>query len=400
MIRRNMKQITLGLTLTATMVLGGCQTTTYTEDKQAAMERWTAARSGVLYSVALQEFEVGDLDKARRTLSQAMSQDPSNPRFHVLAGRISLERGELERAQLHLQDAISFDENNAEAHYLTGVIQQRWQQYESAHQSYLRAYEAKPDEVSGLLAAAEMLAKLGRTDEGIRLLSDKLVYFEHNAAIRVSIARIHLMEHRVGPAVDMLRDAFVLAPEDMGILEHLAMAEYAAGQWGEASYHLSRLLEDEDYEDRADLLKALADCYEAIGKADEARRIYIQLTEQDPADVDSWIKLGQAAWIVGDDGRLRRAAERTVALAPARYEGYLLRGMVLSRIDRLDAAINEFERATKLAPDEPTPLIMKGLVLEQAGRSDQAAQVYARAAEIAPNDARAAQLLANVSLQP
>jgi len=382
----------VGLTLAGI----GCQTNRHEKNKQAALERWQEARGGVLYSVALQEFEVGDLDKARRTLSQAMSQDQDNPRFHALAGRIALERGELERAQIHLADALSIQPEYPEALYLQGVIFQRWQQYEQAYQAYHDAYQAKPDDVSGLLAAAEMLTKLDRSDEAVQMLEAKLVYFEHNAAIRTTLARIHMRADRVDKAVKLLRDAHVLAPEDPAILEHLAMAEYAADMWNEAGYHLSRLLEHADYAERSDLKKALAECYESTGESAKARRLYLELTEANPKDVQSWIKLGQAAWIVGDDARLRRAAERAVELAPARHEGYLLRGMVLSRIDRLDAALDEFDKAIDRAPEKTTPRILKGMVLQQAGRLPEAAELYEQATEINPDDARARRLLAGV----
>jgi len=375
---------------------GGCATTSHSEAKEQAYDRWTAARSGIQYGVAMQKFEVGDLDKAQRTIEQTIGMDPDNARYYVLAARIALEKSELERAFRHLELAVEHDPELADAHYYRGVIFQRWQQYEPALRSYEQAYEHEPDNVSGLLAAAEMLVKLNRPDEAIERLRAKLVYFEHNAAIRVAIARIYQMRRNLPEALAMYREANLLAPDDPAVLEQLAMAEYSAGEYGEAIHHLHQLLSKEELADRRDLRIALADCYQATGRPADARSILLKLVRDDDNDPNAWIKLGQAAWIVGDDARLREAANRAVALAPDRFESYLLAGMVARRGGHNDAALRQFEQAARLAPDSALPQLLKGMTLQDAGQLDAAERAYRAALRIDPQDRRAQRLLAGL----
>ncbi len=366
------------------------------ENKTAALDRWNAARTGITYGLAVQQFETGDLDKAQRTMEQTLSASPDTPRYHVLSARIAMEKGELERAYRHLEIAIENDAAHADAHYYLGVVLQRWQQYDKALEAYDIAFQTQPDQVMPLLAVGEMLVKLGRDDRAIERLREKLVYFEHNAAMRVSIARILMKQRKLEEALSMFREAYLLSPDDPHVLEQLAMAEYAAGKHGEAILHLKQLMEHKDHRDRRGLTKALADCYQATDQPHKARTIYLELTESEPTDVDAWVRLGQVAWIVGDVSRVRTAARQAVALAPDRHEGYLLVGLYAQHAGRTGQAIDQFERAAELAPDSALPHILKGVALEQAGDFAAAGEAYAQAVRLDPDDSRARRLLAGI----
>lgn len=376
--------------------LTGCNTPTHADDKAAAVDRWTAARAGVMYGVAMQQFETGDFEKAERTIAQVLSYDPEHARFNVLAARIALEQNELERAFRHLEIATQRDPKDAEAHYLTGVVLQRWQREEAAMAAYMAAYHADPESPMGLIAAGEMLVRMGRSREAIDLMTEKLVYFEYSAALRLAIGRIHLKERRFQAAIDMFNQAYVLSPEDPAVLEQLAMAEYAAGQFGDALFHFDRLLKNEEAASRRDLRFALGDCYQFTQRHADAREVFLKLVREDDTDVNAWIKLGQSAWIVGDDTRLQEAARRVIALAPGRYEGYLLQGMVDQRAGRSAKAVAAYEQASRYAPDSALPHILKGLAFEQSGDRRAAATAYAAALRVAPTDERASRLLAGV----
>ncbi len=378
------------------IVLAGCSHTSYEQDKAAAMGRYNAARSGITYSLALQQYESGDFDKAERTIEQAISANPNAPVFYVLAGRIAIEKGELERGYLAIKRATELDPNYADAYYRMGVILQRWQRYEPAYQAYTKAYENEPDNVNGLLASAEMLVAMDRTEEAIAKLEDKLTYFEHNAAIRVSVARMYMMNHDNDRALRMFREAQLLAPEDMTLLEHLALAEYSAQNYSEAIYYLGKLTELPQFKHRRDLRTALGDCYQATSNHKKARLLFLELTQQRPTDIDAWVRLGQAAWIVGDDTRLGMAARQVTSLAPDRYEGQLLTGMAHVRAGRSDQALVSFQRASALAPDSALPHIMRGMTLEKSGQMELAGQAYGVALRVDPQDARAQRLMAGV----
>lgn len=392
-----MKRKLMKISLVAVVVIAaaGCSQPQHA-NRRDALNRWTAARGSVIYGLALQQFEVGDLDKAEKTCTQGLQTDPNNAMFFELAGRIALERGHLERAFHMFEQSIALGPGRSEPHYMLGVLLQRWQRPEQALEAYETAYKFAPDQVNALLAISEMLVELGRENEAVNRLEEKLVYFENNAAIRVALGRIYLMQRDFDDAVDVMTEASLLAPEDGTVLEQLAMAEFAAEHYASATRHLEQILDRKELGERIDLKLALGDCYVATDDLVPARRMFLEITAADPTNVNAWIKFGQVAWMVGDLQRARHAAGRVVSLDPQRYEGYLLQGILHRRAGDHDQALSRFERASRLAPDSAAPLILKGLTFEQLGESAAAGRAYQSALKIDPDDARARQLLASV----
>lgn len=376
--------------------LTGCATETRAEAKSKAIERWKHERTRFLYGVARQAFDVGELDEAERACQGVLAEDPLNLPYVKLWARIQLERGQLEPAMTTLNHAVKVDETDAETHYLLGVVHQRWQNYEAALRAYQKSFDYESDNVRGLLALTEMLVKLDRSDEAIAGLESRLVYFEYSAAIRVALGRIHAMHHDYDQAAKLYREASLLAPEDQQIIEHLALALMAVGDHAETIRLLTDLLDDKAFAERRDLRLTLADAHMASGDVAGARSMYIELTREAPNYVDGWIKLGQAAWLLGDDRRVAAAAHHCITLRPDRYEGYLLRGMLTQKAGNLGEAQAYFARAGELVPQNPLPLILSGMGLEKAGQPRAAADAYTAALRVAPEDMRARQLLARL----
>ncbi len=377
--------------------MGGCQTETHAQAREKAHERWTAARASIVYGLAKQQFDVGDLDKSQTTIQQAMEVDPDNPVFLELAGRIHLEKGELERAFHHVDRSISLNDKRATAHYVMGVILQRWQRYDAALREYELAHHHAPDHESGLLASAEMLVKLDRPQEAIKRLADKLSYFENKASLRSLLGRIHSLRGEHEQAVLYYRQAHLLAPESERIQEQLGLALMAHGEYGEAIYLLTRVADSAPPADaRHDLRIAIADCHRAMGKPGQAAMLFLQVTQAAPQNGQAWLKLSEAAWQVGDADRADQAAQRAIELLPDRFEPHVVRGMVAEGKKDLAAAIAHYDRAALIGTSSPLPLMLKGMALERSGKKEQALELYRQAMQKAPQDDRARRLVAGL----
>lgn len=385
------------LLLMGLAAMGGCQTETHAQAKEKAHERWTAARASIVYGLAKQQFDVGDLDKALSTIQQAMEVDPDNPVFLELAGRIHLEKGELERAFLHVDRSINLNDKRSSAHYVMGVILQRWQRYDAALREYELAHHHAPDHEAGLLASAEMLVKLDRSEEAIKRLQEKLGYFENKASLRSLLGRIHSLRGEHEKAVLYYGQANLLAPESELIQEQFGLALMAHGDYLEAIYQLTRVADAAPAaEPRHDLRIAIADCHRAMGKHGQATQLYLQVTQASPANGQAWMKLAEAAWQVGDADRADQAALRAIGLLPDRFEPHVVRGMVAEGKKDLTGAIAHYDRAASIGTDSPLPLMLKGMALERAGRKPQALEAYRQANLKAPQDDRARRLIAGL----
>ncbi|MCE9590966.1 MAG: tetratricopeptide repeat protein [Planctomycetes bacterium] len=382
------------------MGLAGCEgggRKNHDKAVNAANTKWHSLRSNMMLKLGQQQFDTGDLDEAEKTTADAIGIDSKNAKLYVLAGRIALERGQLERAYQRLQLASEFDPKLPDAPYFQAIVLQRWQRYGDALAGYQKASELQPDNASFVLATCEMFVALNRTDEATDLLKSKVTYFDQNAGIRVALAQLAMMHKKPAEAVDYLQQASLLQPDDKQIIENLALAQIAAGQTSKAIAVLEKLCADPKNADRRDLLRTLANAYQHDGRAADARRTYVRLTQTDPSDSESWIKLGELAWSQGDLAGALLAANRSIALAPKRPEGYVLAGLALQKRDRLDEALRMFDRAAEVAPNSAEPVLLRGMALQHAGRNKDAVQAYTEALRREPKDTRAQQLLAAVS---
>lgn len=370
----------------------GCASTKK-EVKDKAEANWKRMRSGMMLQMAQQQFDTGDLDQCEKTLKEAMGVDGGNEKLLTLSGRVAMERGQLERAYHLLEQAGKLNAKAPEPHYYEGIVLQRWQEYDKALEQYQQAYKLNPDNVAYLLAVAEMYVAKDDTAGALKLLKEKLTYFDQNAGIRAGVAQIHMMRGEYAEAAEYFRKAAVLQPDNLRLVEDLATAQLAAGQGGEAMRNLRRLVESPGYTDRDDLQRMLAKAYLAADQPDEAKKVYQKLTRKNPEDAASWMGLAQVCWKKGDGAGSLAAAQRAIKAAPMEPEAYVWAGTVLQDKRQWTEAVRMYDRAAKLAPKEATPVVLRGLAYERSGQMGKAIEDYKRALILDPENQRAKLLL-------
>lgn len=395
----SMVRKTLGLTaavLLASSLLGcGMKTQSHQDNRDDADKRWRQVRSAVMYDTARTQFQTGQLEMCEQTLEDALHQDPTNARLLTLYGQVKLERGQLERAFHFFQGAIDADEAYPEPRYFQGVVLQRWQRPDEAYKRYDEAFGLESDNASYLVAMSEMLVAMDRTHEGIDLLEGKLIYFDQNAGLRATLGHMLSITGDHKRAVEMFRQASQLDPENVKIQEDLALAQLAAEDDAGAIATYRSILDEDD--DRDDVRRSLAAALTRQKHYREARDIYHKLTRQSDAGVDDWIRLGELAYKLEEEGTAMHAANKVIRIAPHRHEGYVLSGLLWQKRDRLDDALSMFDRATDVAPQSASPLILRGIALQKAGRLEAAADAYTEALTRQPDDSRALRLLRSVA---
>jgi len=362
-----------------------------------ATTKWNGIRSTALLDMAQGQFDSGALDLAEKTVRDAADVDSSNPGLHLLAGRIALEKGQLERAYRFFEMALTHDAENPQPYYYQGIVLQRWKQYNAALDCYQKAYDLDMESAGKLLAVAETMVALERVDDAIMLLEEKKIYFDQNSGCRAMLGHLYAMrsDHRM--AVENFRTAVMLDTQNVRIREELAAAQIGGEMYEDAALTLNEILAMPGFEKRSDLRRSLALAECESGRLESARQIYIQLTRQDSSNMNDWVRLGELCWKLQDMGGAMIAANRTIALAPNRHEGYVLAGLVWQKRGRLDDALVSFDQAASLDSTSATPLILRGLLLQKTQRFQAAAEAYGEALEREPGDARVERLLAQVA---
>jgi tetratricopeptide (TPR) repeat protein len=384
-------------------VLAGCaaspsggRKTNSEQNKENAKKQWAAARANVMGNMAREQYDGGNFEKARVTIDDALKMDPDNVALRVLSAKLAVEQGNLELADAELLRARKLDPRSAEADYLSGVVCQRWQRAQEAHDYYRSAAEKQPNELAYLLAQAEMLVTLNKPDEAMALLQAKVVYFEYSGTIRDAVGQLYMQKREYGRAVDVLRQASILATDDPAIREHLAVACYHAKQYKEAAEVLGRLVKDDRYATRGDLYVLLGECQLNLSKAREARDAFETATQLSPNLWTAWGGFGKAALRNGDLRRAEIALRRALSIEPASSETNLLLGYVRLKQDKLDDALAAFRKSSALDPSDTVSLCMVGYVLEKQGKGREALDQYGKALRLKPNDDLATKLMAEI----
>jgi tetratricopeptide (TPR) repeat protein len=385
----------ISVVLVAAMV--GCSSTNRQKtQREAAQKQWNGARAGVLYSLAKDQYATGNFDKARQTVDEALKMDPSNAPLHLLGAKLAIEQGQLERAEIDLKEAEKLNPKDAEAEYLLGVVYQRWQKSQLALDYYLKASDKAPAELAYIMARAEMLVAMDRQKEALSLLQEKVVYFEHSPVIRDAVGQLLMQMGRPGEAVDMFRQASILANDDLSLREHLALAQYANKQYSDALDTLGRLMGDNNYAKRVDLLIAQGECQLQTGRVRDARDTFESASQIVPASATVWLGVAKSALKLGDARRAEMSLRKAISLDAASSESQLLMGYMRLNQGKIADALLCFRKASALDPNDPVSLCMIGLALEKQGHSQQAVECYAKALKIKPGDELATRLMASM----
>jgi tetratricopeptide (TPR) repeat protein len=377
-------------------LLAGCASSEQQKtSKEQALDTWNSTRATVLLGLARDQYSSGNFDKCRQTLSEALRMEANNAEIHVLLAKVDIEQGDLEPADAELQTARTLDPKLAEADYLSGVIYQRWQQPSKSLEFYQAAYDKAPTELAYLMAKAETLVAMDRQADALKLLQDKVTYFEHSPVIRDAVGMLLVEEHQYDAAVQMFRRATILTPDDLSIREHLALASYQDGQYADAADTLTRLFQDNTLAQRSDLQLTLAQCQFSMGQAAEARRTAQTACDLDESNSYAWLTLAKISLALGDQHRTQAGLDRALALAPDSDQAYLLLGYLRLRQNRFQEALNSFNQAANLAPRDGTTLCMIGYTLQKLSRPHEAAAFYAQALKLDPKDNLAQKLMAD-----
>jgi len=356
-----------------------------------AKDRMDLVNAQLGYDQAAKSFEAGQFEKALQEINLAVERYPKESAFYLLKGRILLETHQLEPAAEAFLSAQEYDPDSHAAHYYAGIVYQRWSDDEEAFAQYQKASELDETNAQYLLATAESLITLHRFEAARNLIAPRLNFFEHNAAIHQLLGQIALLENDHATAANEYQQAHLLRPDDQVLTRELVRIQYDAGEYQQCLNSIGRMKQTED-NDQNEILHIKAQCLFMVGRTEESRRQYLELSRRDPADPNIWSELGAVAWELEDYQRVALCSTRLLALAPLRFEGHLLRGINEQHHQNNEQAVRSFQRAAELSGDSPLPHLQLGWALEEMGRNEDALLAYGHALERNPDHREARSL--------
>lgn len=382
---------------------GGCQGHgAYTKEHvSGAKAKMSAVKSATEYQISHQAFLAGDIKKALKHADYSIGLNDQVAKTYVLKGRILTEIGDIEQAALSLAKAVELDSKNVDAAYFQGILAERIGRREEALARYQAAAELDTTNAQYAIAAAEMMIELDRADEARTYLTERQDKFSHSAGVRQTLGHIAVLQNKHEDAIALFKEARLLNPEDLTILEDIAHCNFVLRRFGDAEAALAKVLKNDDFKARRDLRHMRVDCLVHLDRAVDARNFVLELTTGDEGanDTAAWITLGQLSYELRDTSRLREAASRVVALAPERAEGYLLRGLAARRVNDLKTAKMNFEKAASITPDADTITVL-GMTYKELGEIDHARTCFTALLQKDPSNTVATSMLAELNTNP
>jgi len=375
-----MRLLAATLSAVALLAISGCASTQSKQSaqfKNEASERLDALKAGTEWELARQRYEAGDFEQALAGVDRSLALNPQVAKSHSLKGRILVEMGRTQAAMESLAVAVTLDPTYAPAYFYRGLIYERIARFDDALSEYRKALDANPERAQYVIATAEMLIRLDRLDEADRMLEQASDRHEFTAGIRQTMGHIAIMRKDYPKAVEYFSEAQMLSPDDLSILEDLAMAEIDAGMYAEAEAHLSEVLrKSEDGKAlRRDLLHMLARCQLEQDNLIDARQTLLLLTRgrEGAGDAVAWTGLATIAMRYNDLNLLHDAGERLVRLRPQHYEGYYFFALWEHSQGMSERALRTVSSAISLTEDSAMPLVLKAIILSEMGRGQDAA---------------------------
>jgi tetratricopeptide (TPR) repeat protein len=382
------------LALTGIVLLVGCQNQ-HLKNKQEALSRWNESRVQLTVDIAHQQFRSGQLEKATRTVQQAIQIDGQYVPAHLLLGQIYLEQNRIIPAQQCFETCLELQSSHAEANYNLGIVLEKRGLTERAMDCYKIAWEARPGHSPYLLALVETLVEQNKLQQALDLLVGYINSNEGDASVYVAAGNILVALDRSAEAVGMFRDAASLAPENEAITESLAFALLKADRASEALSLFERLEEQAQQSARPFSWSnrlAMGDCYMKLSRFYHAQRCFEYVIEHDGANPAVWTRLAQTAMARDDLKQGRVWAERALTLKPDYPDALTVLAYIAFKQQEYQQAEEILRRIIADEDDNGLAHCLLGQALEARGQIEQAKACYRRALEIDPQDRLAQKL--------
>jgi tetratricopeptide (TPR) repeat protein len=199
---------------------------------------------------------------------------------------------------------------------------------------------------------------------------------------RTSAATVLLASGRAKEAVALVRDAPANQLQAPVLQAKLGVALRETGELRAAAAHLERARAGDE---NPELANDLGVVYARLGRANDARALFLELLERDPDDAITWNNLGVLELSGGRMVEAAQAFRHAVDADPMRGDAWQGLGAAVIARDR-PAAIEAWRRAERLLPRDYDLLFNLGTVLAESANPREALPYLERFVREAPRD--------------
>ncbi len=337
----------------------------------------------------------GALDDAIEALAETLDMDPGNVAALAMRAQLFINLGQFDEARTDLRHSLEIDPENASTYALMARAEMLSGQPERALE-IARIGSTKRGAFGQLTAMeANALMTLGRRDQAIAVLDDRLAEVPEDPDLLAARAQIHMADGQSDAAEQLLRRA--VGVDAMHVTSRFVLARLlnGEGRQGEAVALLEDMLEIQPGHPAA--LAMLGDIQ--ITDPESARTYLEEAVRLDPSRFEPLVNLGMVYIELG----LAEQAEASLRRALELREGDLAcrnnLAVALTLQGRLDEAERDLRRLISEHPGFAQAHNNLALVLQRQGRLGEAEDEARTALEINPGAVDAHLTLADLLLR-
>ena len=385
-----LRKTIIAVTSVVLAVCTGCES--HAQNREAAKQKWDKTSAQIKLNLARQQIDVGDYDRAAKTIKECISADPQIPQAHLLLGKLLLAQGSAKDAVRELRLAVELDEELDEGWYWLGLYSQGQGQNPQSWQTkqtlfyYDKAMALKPANVDYIIAVAETYVAQEKPRQAVNLLEGKIASLPGEVSLKIAAAKLMCRLKRNERAIELYRQAMLMRGEDKEITESLGYCYVFDGRWDEATRIFGGLLERCAAGPKKKLyLEVMALCDMNSGQYDRAVSCYDKLSVTERDDADIWVKMGQAALGAGEVNRAFVCGKKALALRPGYADAVALMGCAQYASGDYAGAARSFKRIAADKKNSGFSWLMRARCYEQLGQTNEAERAYKKALEINPH---------------
>ncbi len=325
--------------------------------QKVTLDRITPANLGELMKLY---FGLERTVEAMRVVTELASRNPGNPRLDFYRGKIYKMMGELDLAQQSIEKSLERNPGSPADLFELGRIYEQRGQAQAAKKAFLQALERQPDNPETLYAIGSICLARKEVDEAIR-------HLERCEAVAPGYPKIYYT---------------------------LAQAYQRKGDSGKAAEYFERMKEHDagvaerqkEIKDREESMLA-ASARDALkqGSASEARALFQQLAELNPASLEAHERLAVMCLASGDMDEAYLHLTKLQQIDPTAADGNRLMADYWCRRQDFSQALGFAQRAATTRPADAELHDFLGGIYIKLNQYEKALEEYGLAVKYDPD---------------
>lgn len=297
----------------------------------------------------------GQVAKALPLAEALIKQQPANPEFFNLLGRVKGQAGKLVEARAAFEQAVKLNGSWLQPKLNLARLEIAGKAYEAAGKRLSAILEIDKKNVEAMFEMFVLSERSGRESDAQRWLEKAIDDAGQNdLRYGIALSEFHLRHNRPGPALETIKTIWARAPEDLATLLPYAKAQLANANIPGAKVTLARATKVAELDPAIQVQIALLQM--AANNVAGAALSLEKALSKAPEFLPAQAMMTDVELRLGDPAKAEKRAREIVTKNPKRAIGYSLMGDVAMAQGKSAAALAAYQQAHQLEPSSETLL--------------------------------------------